>query len=309
MASTQSSPVRLRQIALVSANLACARHELTTILGVPVIYEDPAVGQWGLENILVPLGGDTVEVVAPTRPGTTAGRLLDKRGGDGGYMIIMQTDDAVARRRQIEASGRSTVIFSHPFSHTYASWKGVAKDEGHCIQYHPKGFPGGVMPELDSHAACAMNPRPLLDRFSPWHPCGADYDRYVRDMKRTSHLHLIGCNLQLAGQGADVAARAATQWSDAFGMPVSRGGELVFTNARLGFSHGQGRAEGLSSITVAVDGAVQMREILDRARAAGKTVHDDNGAGDWFEMVGVRWNFVSLDAKQQSAGAGRDSRL
>jgi len=43
-------------------------------------------------------------VVSPTKPGTTAGRLIEKRG-DGGYMIIMQTEDAKKRREYIEAKG------------------------------------------------------------------------------------------------------------------------------------------------------------------------------------------------------------
>lgn len=302
MANASTSPVRLRQVALVARDLAKARDELTTILGVPVIYEDPAVGQWGLENFLVPIGGDIIEVVSPTRSGTTAGRLLDKRG-DGGYMIIMQTIDAESRRKSIEAAGKVRVIFGHPFSHSYPSWKGV-KDEGFCIQYHPKGIKGGMMPELDSHTPCEMNSEPLADRFSPWHACGAEYDRYVQDMKRTAHLHLIGCNLHLGGGETD-SAGAGKQWSENFGIPVTRD-ELAFSNARIGFSCGQDdRPEGLADITIAVDQVDQMNVILDRARAAGKTVHKP---GDWFEMVGVRWNLVALD-KQTSKGPAIASRL
>jgi hypothetical protein len=289
MASTAgdpSSPVRLRQIALVAQDLARARHEVTSILGVPVIYEDPAVGQWGLENFLVPLGGDIIEVVSPTKPGTTAGRLLEKRG-EGGYMVIMQNEDADATRKQIEAAGKSKVIFSHPFSHCYPSWNGN-KDEGHCIQYHPKGIKGGMMPELDSHTPCEKNPRPLQDRFSPWHPCGADYDQYVRDMQATSHLHLTGCLLQLSATDGNIIG-AAKQWSDTFGIPVNDG-HLTFTNAKIDFAPGRrNQSEGLLYITIAVKSRDLMHAILDRARAAGKPIQTP---GDLFEMVGVLWNLV-----------------
>jgi hypothetical protein len=289
------SPVRLRQIALVARDLAKARQELTSILDVPVIYEDPAVGQWGLENFLVPLGGDIVEVVSPTRDDTTAGRLLDKRG-DGGYMIIMQTEDADARRKHIEGTGKGKVIFSHPFSHSYPSWGGV-KDEGLCIQYHPKGVKGGVIPELDSHKSCEKNSKPLADRFSPWHPCGADYDRYVKDMSGTAHLHLIGCNLHLGDADADIPA-AAKQWSDTFGIQVTDD-HLTFTNAKMGFSKGQpDTREGLLFITVAVDRKDQMYDIFERARKAGKIIHTP---GDWFEMLGSRWNFVAMDTSRSLA--------
>ena len=124
-----TGPVRLRQIALVAKDLQKAKELLTHVLGTEVIYVDPAVGQWGLENFLIPVGGEVIEVVAPTKPGTTAGKLLDKKG-DGGYMIIMQTGDAKKRKEYIESKGLAKVIFTH-------------ETEDSCtVQYHPKGIYG-----------------------------------------------------------------------------------------------------------------------------------------------------------------------
>ena len=60
---------------------------------------------------------------------TTAGRLLEKKG-EGGYMVIMQTGDAAARRSVIEGEGLAKVIFSHE------------TEESVCVQYHPKGIRG-----------------------------------------------------------------------------------------------------------------------------------------------------------------------
>lgn len=77
----------------------------------------------------VPLGGDLIELVAPFKYGTTAGRLLEKRG-DGGYMIIMQTEDAKKRRDYLEKQGLAKVIFTHDH------------DDVVCTQYHPKGIKG-----------------------------------------------------------------------------------------------------------------------------------------------------------------------
>jgi hypothetical protein len=82
-----------------------------------------------------------IEVVSPTREGTTAGRLLDKRG-DGGYMIIMQTEDAKKRREHIEAAGLSKVIFEH--EHLDAV----------CIQYHPRGIKGMCIAEQWAGQGC-----------------------------------------------------------------------------------------------------------------------------------------------------------
>jgi hypothetical protein len=82
-----------------------------------------------LTNLLVPLGGDFIELVAPFRDGTTAGRLLEKRG-EGGYLIIMQTQDAKKRREYIEERELARVITMHEH------------DDVVCVQYHPKGIKG-----------------------------------------------------------------------------------------------------------------------------------------------------------------------
>lgn len=70
-----------------------------------------------------------IEVVSPFKDGTTAGRLLGKRG-DGGYMIIMQTDDAKKRQQYIELRGLARVITAQEHSDTV------------FVQYHPKGVKG-----------------------------------------------------------------------------------------------------------------------------------------------------------------------
>jgi hypothetical protein len=80
----------------------------TTVSGTEVIFVDPGVAKWGIHNILVAIGGDVIEVCSPFQPGTTAGRLIEKRG-DGGYMIIMQTMNADKRRAHIESKGLSKV--------------------------------------------------------------------------------------------------------------------------------------------------------------------------------------------------------
>lgn len=137
--TTEAGPTRLRQIALVAKDLEKAKRQLTYVLGTEVIYEDPAVGQWGLENFLVPLGGEIIEVVSPKQPGTTAGRLLERRGGDGGYMIIMQTTDARKRKEYIEEKKLAKVIFTHDY------------DDGFSAQYHPKGIRGSLSIRIAAH--------------------------------------------------------------------------------------------------------------------------------------------------------------
>ncbi|KAK2767069.1 hypothetical protein FQN54_006388 [Arachnomyces sp. PD_36] len=273
--SSSVSPTRLRQIALVAEDLEKAKQLLTYILETEVVFIDPEVEQWGLKNFLVAIGGDIIEVVSPFKPETSAGRLLSRRG-DGGYMIIMQTGDAVARRSFIESQKLAKVIFSREY------------EESVCIQYHPKGIKGGVIPELDSHDKSASNPEPLMSRFSPWHACGSDYNAYSTVMKRCSHLRFVEAVCRLDPGEADTEA-AAKQWERTFGTPRREDG-LVFTNGAVKFIPGEeGKPEGIASITIAVEGESKFNAILNRAR-------DQGLCGDgWINMLGVKWYFVCVD--------------
>src|SRR3954471_7892908 len=101
--------MRLRQIALVGAELAAAEADIRAILGLDYAYDDPGVGKFGLKNAVFPVGETFLEVVSPKQEGTTAGRLLDKRGGDGGYMVILQVEDIKTARARIAAAGARVV--------------------------------------------------------------------------------------------------------------------------------------------------------------------------------------------------------
>lgn len=239
------------------------------------------VAQWGLKNFLIAVGGDVIEVVAPFKPGTTAGRLLQKRG-EGGYMIIMQNFDAGARRQYIESRSLSKVIF------------GYEHDDVVCVQYHPKGIPGGMMPELDSHAITPSNPTPLATPFSPWHACGSEYERYSAIMARNDHLGFLSATCRLASGNTDTET-ATKQWHDLFGIPTESS-KLKFTNADLQFIPGvEQQAEGLESITLKVRGKERFNKMLEAASREGL-------CGDgWTNMIGVKWYFVLDDDSQQSS--------
>lgn len=94
--------LRLRQIALVATDLAATEQALGSYLGADVVFRDPGVATFGLHNALFLVGDQFIEIVAPTQAGTTAGRLLEKRHGDGGYMVILQTDDLAGMRQRFE---------------------------------------------------------------------------------------------------------------------------------------------------------------------------------------------------------------
>ena len=130
--------VRLRQAVLAAPDLSVVP-ELRAELGAGESYADPGVGLFGLENAVMPLGDQFLEVVAPTRPDTAAGRHLERRG-PGGYMLIFQVEDLAAARARAEAGGARVV------------WE-IALDDMETIHLHPADM--GCIVSLDA-------PVPLL---------------------------------------------------------------------------------------------------------------------------------------------------
>ncbi len=95
----------MRQVALVGRDLAAPVNDLCAVLDLQIAYRDPGVEAFGLHNALLPIGDTFLEVVSPLRPDTSAGRLLDRRKGDGGYMVIVQSEDLEADRKRMAEVG------------------------------------------------------------------------------------------------------------------------------------------------------------------------------------------------------------
>ena len=119
--------LQLRQICLVAAQLAPVISNLTQIFGIKPCYVDPGVGVFGLENTLMPIGRNFLEVVAPIQEGTAAGRYLDRRSGDGGYMVITQADSKAAQQTARQRALDQGVRIAHE----------TERDDWHLIQFHP----------------------------------------------------------------------------------------------------------------------------------------------------------------------------
>jgi len=97
--------LRLRQICLVAPELEPAVEQVRRIFGVEVCHRDGAVAKYGLANALFVFGHQFVEIVAPTRADTAAGRFLERSGGRGAYMAIFDTHDPERRRALVESLG------------------------------------------------------------------------------------------------------------------------------------------------------------------------------------------------------------
>ncbi|MEY2452560.1 MAG: hypothetical protein QOD92_2134 [Acidimicrobiaceae bacterium] len=100
---------RLRQVALVATDLEAACARIESELGLHDPFHDPGVAEFGLSNAVYEMGDTFLEVVSPAAEGTTAGRYLERRGGDAGYMALFQVADTERTRRRAAAMGLRVV--------------------------------------------------------------------------------------------------------------------------------------------------------------------------------------------------------
>jgi hypothetical protein len=125
--------MRLRQVATVAHDLETTVSDFCTVLGIEVAYRDPGVGVFGLHNAVMPIGDTFLEVVAPKQEDTTAGRFLQRQGGDAGYMVILQTDESMdAFRQRMQRIGVRVV------------WTGD-HDDIKGTHLHPKDVGGAIL--------------------------------------------------------------------------------------------------------------------------------------------------------------------
>jgi hypothetical protein len=165
--------LRLRQVCLVSADLAGETARVKKLLGLEECHRDPNVGKYGLENVLFPIGSSFIEIVAPTRPGTAAGRFLERHGGRYGYMVILDCDDPERRQAHVQSLGiRVANVIRH------GSYLGV--------QLHPKDT-GAAMIEFNRTDGGA-------DPMGPYAPAGPHWQRAIRqDVTRSMRAVEIEC--------------------------------------------------------------------------------------------------------------------
>jgi Glyoxalase-like domain len=230
--------LRLRQIAIVAHDLDTVVDDLQSTLGLDVAFNDPSVANFGLKNAVLPLGEQFIEVVSPIRDGTAGGRYLDRRNGDGGYMVIMQTDQQAQRKQR--AADLGVRIALH-----------IDSAEFHLMQLHPADT-GGSFLEIDEQDGGE-------DLDGPWEPAGPQWQR----ARRVEVVTGIGA----AEIQSPDPERLANRWGDILERRPDRRGELheiELDNATLRFVEAtDGRGEGLGGIDlIATPAADLSRRVL-----------------------------------------------
>ena len=176
--------LRLRQAVLAARDLDAVAGELSDRLGLSAPFADPGVGHFGLRNAVFCLGDTFLEVVSPVQPDTAAGRLIERRGGDSGYMTMFQLDDLAAARQRAQNLGVREVFE-------------VALDDMAEVHLHPADMRGAIV--------SLSEPTPP----DAWRWGGPDWQA------RSAPVEIFGATIAVADPEA-VAAR----WQTILGAPL-----------------------------------------------------------------------------------------
>ncbi len=247
-----ASYIRLRQICLVAPRLEPVISDIAGIMGLEVCYRDGNVAKYGLENALLPVDTILLEVVAPFRDGTAAGRFIDKTGGRGGYMAIFCCDDPDARAKGANALGvRTANVIDHP--------------PYHGVQLHPRDCRAAFI-ELNHTEGSD-------DILGAYPPAGPDWQKFIRkDITQA----LTGVEMQ-----SPEPMKLAEHWGRIIGVapaPLANGeADLRLPNARFRFVTGD--SEIMSALEFKVS---DVARVLHGARTRGHAV-----AGNEFLLGGV----------------------
>jgi hypothetical protein len=247
-----SVDLALRQVALVTDDLETVVEQLGAVFGLTVAFRDPLVARFGLTNVVLPVGDEFLEVIAPSQDGTSAGRFLERRRGPGGYMIILQSSDPDFADRQSQRHNARLVF-------------GFDEDGFRCRQFHPADT-GGMFLEINHQHGEGR-----------WHPAGPNW----HSAQRTDILSGIA---SVTVQSPDPAALTA-RWAEITDLRPSRGPALAFANAALAVVPlGDSRGAGLTTISVHAVDADHARTVAD----ARGLLHEDGTV----EICGVRFELV-----------------
>lgn len=260
--------MRLRQIALVAHDLAPVAAQLEEVLGLKVGFRDPGVAKFGLVNVVMPAGGEFIEVVQPTRTDVSAARYLARRGGDAGYMVIIQDADTKAQRDRLAGMG-VRVIEEHDLGGY------------HFAHYHPGDF-GGVLTSTDTVVGDAN----WRDDFSDWPPCG-------REWRQHASTNAVGISY-VTIQHKDPAA-LARRWGELLQKPVKDNCVALEQGAIRFTAPIDADGTGVVEIGVALRDAAKAREA-----ARKRDLLDAEGRA---RIGGVA--FALLDARAEPAFAAR----
>jgi hypothetical protein len=229
----------IRQIVMVSGLRDPIVNDLCELFNFEVAFNDPGVAHFGLENAVIPIGTDFLEVVSPVEENTTAGRYLNKRGGDGGYMIIIQVDKFEDSQKLVNEYNIKTV------------WE-TDLPKAKAMHLHPKQM-GGAILSLDW-----MEPK------ESWKWAGPNWEKNISGPIKG----IDGVEIQ-----SDDPELMLNTWLRVLGgVERDRENKILLDNTWIKFSQAtDGRGPGISAFSLKAENS---NEIIERAQNLGFMVDD-----------------------------------
>ena len=256
--------MRIRQIVFAAENLQPTLDRLSALLNGPVVFRDPGVAHFGLENGLLVSGGDFIEVVSPLpdETDTAAGRHLARRG-DSFYMLIFQCDDARPHIERLVKKGLQPV-WNHDADGLVAT------------HFHPRDF-GPAIVSIDSMPPNAGD--------EAWQSPNAHWfwARWPDIDKPKAEETAAGAVAALELRAPDAAA-LAQHWAENLQRPLD-GHRVLFDGAYIEFVEEAGCVPYIAAVTLRA-GQDSPAALLARAEQAGLDVNDEA-----FTLCGVTWRF------------------
>lgn len=193
--------LRIRQIVFAARDLAATVSQFETNLGLRVVYRDPQVAQFGLQNAMLAIGDQFLEVVSPTGADSAAARHL-ARHGDSAYMLILQTDQLARDRARLDRLGVRVI------------WQAQHPDML-ALHLHPKDV-GAAIVSLDQPSPPAS-----------WRWAGPDWKASaVRDERS---------QIVEATVGAVDPDALARRWAEVLGTAAPADGSIALAQGALRF--------------------------------------------------------------------------
>lgn len=229
----------IRQIVMVSGLRDPIVNDLCELFNFEVAFNDPGVAHFGLENAVIPIGTDFLEVVSPVEENTTAGRYLNKRGGDGGYMIIIQVDKFEDSQKLVNEYNIKTV------------WE-TDLPKAKAMHLHPKQM-GGAILSLDW-----MEPK------ESWKWAGPNWEENISGPIKG----IDGVEIQ-----SDDPELMLNTWLRVLGgVERDHENKILLDNTWIKFSQAtDGRGPGISAFSLKAENS---NEIIERAQNLGFMVED-----------------------------------
>jgi hypothetical protein len=255
--------LRLRQVCLVASDLALECARIKSIFGLEECYRDENVDRYGLQNVLFPVGSNFIEIVSPSRPGTAAGRFLERHGGRYGYMVIMDCDDPEQRQHHAGSLGvRVANVIRH------GGYLGV--------QLHPKDT-GAAILEFNNTVGG-------IDPMGPYAPAGPNWQTAMRkDVTR----QLMAVEIECPDPG-----HFAAGWARILERPVQFLGEnryrIALDAGAIDFLPGAATEAVLAGVRLEV---ANVATIMTVAQASGCVLGDATVGA-----CGVRFRLTAIEA-------------